>query len=56
MGACVLVDNEEFKDVRSSAAIQSDSHPAAVTGPRLSAVTIRHGDSNFFHGETHFLK
>lgn len=36
----MLVDNEEFKGVRSSAAIQSDSRPVTVTGPRLTAVTI----------------
>lgn len=45
----MLVDNEEFKDVGSSAAIQSDSRPAAVTGPRLSADTIRRLLSSLRH-------
>lgn len=45
----MLVDNEEFKDVGSSAAIQSDSRPAAVTGPRPSADTIRRLLSSLLH-------
>lgn len=45
----MLVDNEEFKDVGSSAAIQSDSRPAAITGPRLSADTIRRLLSSLLH-------
>lgn len=45
----MLVDNEEFKDVGSSAAIQSDSRPTAVTGPRLSADTIRQLLSSLLH-------